>query len=478
MNLTSPKLARNYIYLLIGELISKIATFAALAYLARLLGPSQYGSFEFAASLIFCAGLIVDQGFNLYGAREIAQSPEKTQKLASEIVWVRLLLAILAYMCVLAFATFSKTWQDDRLLILIYGLSIFGLPLILHWVFQGHNRMGVVAVLQITRQLTFAGVIFLLARAGAQTHLVGIAEGLGVLLAGIIGVWLVRRDYNWKLSARPVFTRRLFSEGIPIGLSQAFWVVRMFGATVLIGLVATPADLGYFGAAMRILIAAHSIVYLYFFNLFPSLSTAWERGDGSFSRLSSLSLHLVSWGSILIGSIAIVLSPYFMTTLYGSSFSPGGSAMQWLVGVLTIAAISGHYRFGLVASGNQNKEMISSALGAITTLVFLPIAYSQWGIKGAAAGLLAAEIIVWITSWWWSSRLSGISGHAMILVKPGLTFFIVMLIMRIFSTISPFLQATIAGILTLCVAVITDPVIRAQLSRVPLVSRSIVTPGR
>jgi O-antigen/teichoic acid export membrane protein len=76
-------LFKNFLSLSGAEVVTKIATFAAFAYLARLLGPAGFGYVEWAGTVLMCSSLIVDQGFSSYGAREIAKSPGETDSSAA-----------------------------------------------------------------------------------------------------------------------------------------------------------------------------------------------------------------------------------------------------------------------------------------------------------------------------------------------------------------------------------------------------------
>ncbi|MEJ7712634.1 MAG: oligosaccharide flippase family protein [Pyrinomonadaceae bacterium] len=130
-------LIKNFFSLSLAELISKLVTFAAFAYLARVAGPEGFGFVEFAGAMLLCASLIVDQGFGPYGAREIARAPGRTPALVAEIVTARFVLAVAAYALVIAFALLVETSPIATRLMLIYGLSLLAMPLLLPWVFQG-----------------------------------------------------------------------------------------------------------------------------------------------------------------------------------------------------------------------------------------------------------------------------------------------------------------------------------------------------
>jgi len=53
----------------------------------------------------------------------------------------------------------------------------------------------------------------------------------------------------------------------------------------------------------------------------------------------------------------------------------------------------------LIAAGHQNKEMLTAALGAVLSVILLPLGYFEWGISGAAAGLCLTELIVLGSAW-------------------------------------------------------------------------------
>jgi O-antigen/teichoic acid export membrane protein len=388
------KLFKNFIFLISAEVYTKVITFIAFAYLARKFGASGFGYIEWAGAALMCTSLLVDQGFSAYGTREIAKEKKRATKLVNEIVTARFIFSISSYVIL---AIFAVTLTEDpvfRDLLLIYGLSLLVLPLLLQWVFQGFDKMHLVAIAQIIRQTVFVGIIFLLIQNSSDLYLVGVAEVAGVSSAALFSVIVYRLKFTKFINWRPQLSKELFREGIPIGLSQMFWVVKMFGATFIVGFVATSEDTGYFAGAMRIYIALHTFVWLYFANLLPSLSRSWVKTDGSYLKLIKNSLMIVVPLSIIGGIFWVLLSPYAMKIAYGAEFLKGSSALQWLAGACVAAAISGHFRFGLIAAGYQNKEMWTAALGTVFVIFAIPISYKQAGIAGVSASLFLAELII------------------------------------------------------------------------------------
>lgn len=398
-------LFRNFLSLAGAELICKVLIFAAYARLARILGPESFGYLEWVGAVLLCTGLIVDQGFSQYGAREIAKSPERTEGLIAEIVSARFILAIISYGIIALIAFILPQGRIVQTLLLLYGISLFGLPLILSWVFQGNDKMQTVAVIQLIRQAVFAVIVLIFIQGKSQLWVAAVAEIFAVSLAAGYSLWTTKSVFSVPVKVNFKISEQLFREGVPIGLSQMFWVVKMFGATLIVGLVATAEDTGYFAGAMRIFIALHTFVWLYYFNLVPSMSRAWVEGGDKFSEIIRNSFRIIIPLSLLGGLVWVLTAPLAMSIVYGQNFINGGGALQWMAGACIAAAISGHYRFGLIAAGYQKKEMITAALGALTAIIFIPIGYLQGGTSGAAAALCLAEVLVLLSAWLFSRRI-------------------------------------------------------------------------
>src|SRR5579863_6487709 len=83
------RLAINFVFLSFGEIAAKLLTFASFSYLARTLGPWQYGQLEFTLAIMVFFSLPVDLGLGSYGAREIARHPQNAARLLHVITGLR-----------------------------------------------------------------------------------------------------------------------------------------------------------------------------------------------------------------------------------------------------------------------------------------------------------------------------------------------------------------------------------------------------
>jgi PST family polysaccharide transporter len=416
---TKPQgLAGNFLVLAGAEVASKVITLATFAFVARLVGPSGFGYLEFASSIALCAALFVDQGFGVYGAREIARTPSATAQLVTEIAWLRFVLAGVAYAGLYLFVSMLDRPESSKQLVLLYGLTVVLTPLMLQWVFQGYDRMLPVAGMQVLRQGAFALVVFLLLQRRDQLWAVGVAELTGAASVVIVSLWLYRRQFHRGVALKPAFSWRVVGEGSTIGLGQLLWSLRMYGATIVVGMIATEKDVGFFGAAMRLTIGLNAFVWIYFFNLFPSLARNWRLRPTDFQRLMSRSIRTAGWLSLGGGLLWVLLAPFVIRLAYGAAFAGAILPLQWMSGICALGAIHGNFRFGLIAATHERYATLSAGIGTAIALVLIPLGYSRLGLEGATIALLAGEAAVWITSYAFSRRLLQLEQPFLQLARP------------------------------------------------------------
>lgn len=387
-------LALNFLLLTGGEFLAKLLTFAAYAYLARLLGPERYGNLEFVlASMVFFT-LPVDLGIGVYGACELARDRGRAADLLREVAAIRLGLGVISFGALLSVAGALPRDETLRTLLVIYGVNLLFEPALLQWFFQAHDRMHWVAAVGLARKSVFAGLVFLLMRPGASLLLVGICEVASVLACSAVCLGVVRFRMGYRLPL-PWVTRKVFWDHLrkaaPIGLSELAWASKWYCATVLLGLLVAGEALGWFAASHRVVMALHTFVWLYFFNLLPSLSRSVGMPAEDLRGLLSRSLEITAWGGLLAALIPTLTGGPLLVLAFGAAFEPAGPSFAVLVWMIPITLISGHYRFTLIAYGLQRLQFYCTLAAAGAAVVLGLLLIPRWEATGAAFALVAAS---------------------------------------------------------------------------------------
>ncbi len=407
----SARLAGNFIVLAAAEALAKLATFFAFTFLGRILGPERYGSLEFVIAVMIFFALPGDFGLSLYGAREVAKDRERSFRLAGAIARLRFLMALVALAVLLLVVVWIPKPLEVKQLLACYGASLLLLPFGFQWFFQGHDRMNWVAAASIVRWGIFAVLVLVFVREGEPLFRIGLYECAGVAAMAILCLFGLLRRFRpaTPLPPVPASPMRHLRQAFPIGLTETTWVVLWYLATVQLGFVVSDQSLGWFGASHRILLAIHTFVWLYFFNLLPSFSRTAE-GDGTeLRRLMERSLPIAVWSGIFVALVMTLLSAQFLGIAFGREFAAGWPILSVLAWIIPVAMLGGHYRYLLIAANLQKWLLYATSSAALVAAVLAFVLIRRFGALGAAIALVVAVSSEFALARWFAGRrFSGI----------------------------------------------------------------------
>lgn len=381
----------RYITLLAGEAISKLCVFVAFMYLARVLGPRGFGQIEFALSLTVFFSLGVESGFGAYAARRVSLDAADVGSLLARVIAVRTALAVPGYLALLLIARLVP--PDLGAVVRMYGLLVFAAPLFSTWIFQGFQQMQWVALGTVLRAVTFLALVLFLVREYTDPRVVGAAE-----LTAAAAMVVLHAVIRWKWGLRPEWrgvragSRQLFKEAWPLGASDLTWAALWYAPTVVLGTIAGAAHVAWQAASVRIVFSLHTGVWLYFFNALPNLTTALAEGLDTWRRLLNRSLASSMWAGSFVALLGTLLASEIITAVYGDTYEPARVPFQISIWMIPITWVSGHFRYSLIAGGQQSWEFLASALTAAFTIVVTALLASVAQSVGAALGLLLGGI--------------------------------------------------------------------------------------
>lgn len=371
-------------------------TFASFSYLARVLGPANYGLVEFTIAVMVFFTLPVDLGLSSYGAREIARRPDSASRLMHEITGIRVILTLCSMLGLAIFILVIQKGAELKVLLSLYGISLMPWPFMLQWFFQAHDRMQWVGLASLIRQAVFTAAVFLLCRARTPLWYIGLGECLSQAAVAGFCIYVTRRrlgfDWPWP-DLRSSNLLRHLKEALPIGLTELAWAFMWYFCTVLLGFLYADQTLGWFGASHRLLMALNTFVYLYFFNLLPSISRCFSAPNAHLLALVDGSIRLTAWTGLMAAALLTALAPQVLGLVFGPEYRAASRSFAILVWMLPVTMLSGHHRYVLIAYGRQAWLLGCTGISAgAAVLLGFALEPSLAGI-GAAYALLAASCL-------------------------------------------------------------------------------------
>jgi PST family polysaccharide transporter len=433
----------RYLTLFGGEGFSKLCAFGAFAYLARTLGPRDFGVVELALSVTVFFVLGAESGLGSYGARLIERSPHLASQLIPQVALLRMMLGLPAYAVILLI---SKSLGMPGLGILaLYGALVLLTPFFTQWVYQGLRQMQWVAATSALRYGLFALLVVLMIRPGTDTRLVAAAELAGALVVVAFNAIIIFRVLKMRLDWTGVLSgaKGLWKQAWFLGASDLAWAAMWYSPSVVTGWIVPDRiyEVAWMAAAVRIVMAVHTFVFLYFFNLIPNLSKEIHEGLPGWRDLMHRSMSTSMWAACLIALGGTFFAPLIVTTTYGSRYASAVLPFQIAIWMIPIAWFSGHFRFSMIASGHQRLEFLASAAGGFVTVIGSYIGFRLAATPGAAAALILGGLVNTVVAGAASSRAIGS--------------------VRLRSAGAPILTCAAAAALGALVTVVSDPILGA-----------------
>ena len=390
---------RNIVSLVGVQGANYIVPLITLPYLVRVLGPVGYGGLNFSLALIQYFVLFADYGFNLSVTKQISVMRDSKEKI-SELFWIvmfcKSVLAVFGLVIlVLLIYFFPKIGEFSIVLVCAYTVVI-GNVLFPVWLFQGLERMGMIAIANITAKLMAVPLIFVFVKTSSDAWLAGLITGITTVTAGIIGLIAIRR-FNWIDWHKPTWggVKRELSLGWHVFLSTAAISLYTVSITVILGIIAGPVAVGYYTAADKIRQAVQGIIAPVSLAIYPRINALMVKDKIiAFAMIRKL-LLIQGVGTFILSLLLFLFSEPIILLAYDSGYINSVTVLKWLAWLPFVIGLSNVLGIQtlLVLGLNEIFSRILIASGVLSLLLIFPLG-SLWAQDGAAIATFITELTV------------------------------------------------------------------------------------
>jgi O-antigen/teichoic acid export membrane protein len=378
----------------VGYGLSILVSVASAPFLIRHLGVAEYGRFVTVMSLIMILASITDAGLSTVGLREYAvREASERHALMRQLLGLRMLLTVVGAVVVGAVVAAGKSHQVPvgGFMIAAVGLLLLVIQHTAAIPLSSELRLGLITALDFVRNVlaTALTLVFVVLGRGLLAFLfVPVPVGLAILLLTLVAA-------GTRMPLRPAidvaFARRLLRDTLPYAAATAVGVIFYRVGIVLLSLVSTQAQVGYFSASFRVTETLAAIPALLATSAFPVVARAArensERLAYALQRMFEVSVIVGLWfvfGTIIAAHPAIYL-------VAGGAFSPSVRVLQIQGAALLATFLVGTWGFALLGLRRHGAllvaNLIALAAGAAATVVL----GRDHGAEGAAIGLTCVE---------------------------------------------------------------------------------------
>ncbi len=385
---------KNFLSLSIAQIISQAFLFLVIVYLARTLGAANFGKIAFAQAVVLYFMLIANMGLTTLGIREVARNRDRIDNYVSNILSLRLVLALLSFFLLLAFVSLIYKAVEIKYLIIFFGFSLFSSALLLGWLFQGVEEMGFLAISRVLDKFLYGALIFLLIRGPQQILTIPwLYTGGSFLASGFLIYVFIKQFGRPRLRFNFPFWKKMLRQALPMG--AAFIMIQVYYNfdTVMLGFMKNDEVVGWYNAAYKIVLFIWAFIPIFINVIFPLMSKYYQQSKEKLEHLISSATRLMSIIAFPLGIGGTLLARPIMSFLYGEEFSNGVIALQILIWTVVVIAIRCTYEQSFLACDREKRYFWGVMVGASSNIVLNLVLIPYFGLKGAAIATVISELV-------------------------------------------------------------------------------------
>lgn len=326
------RIASNTGWLLADRIIRMSIGLFIGVWIARYLGPEQFGLYNYAIAFASLFIAFATLGLDRIVVRDIVRDPSCKNEILGTAFALKLLGSVLALL--LSVGAIHLLRPDDRLSLWLVGITAAGMifqafdTIDLWFQSQVQSKYAVYAKTTAFLLITLVRVTLLKKQAFITAFAwAGLAEfassAVGLVIAYRMNGYLFQ---TWRVSYQRA--KSLLYDSWPLILSSLAIFVQAKIDQVMLGQMIGDLEVGRYSAAMRLIEAFGFIPIIIQISMAPSVTEAKAQSEAAYHR-TLLRVYRLMFILFLITAIPIFLyAKQVVTILFGSQYEASGSLLS------------------------------------------------------------------------------------------------------------------------------------------------------
>lgn len=384
-------------WLFFERIVGMALSFFVGVYVARYLGPANFGLFSYAASFVGLFVVIATLGLDNILVRDLVKDKKKRDELLGTTFVLKIIGSVL--MLIIIFITVRFTNNDNFTNLLIFIIAtgaIFQSFNVINCYFQAKVLSKYMVYAQLFSTILCSVIKLLLIHFNMGLIYFAIVTLLQsiVLVSGFIAMYMKQKLnlFNWRLNFD--LAKRLLNDSLPLMLSGIAISVYMKIDQVMIKNMLDAKAVGNYAVAVKLTEVWYFIPVLINSSLFPAIINAKKIDEKLYyGRLQKL-YDLMVWSAIGISLPVMFLSNNIIKLLFGIQYQEAAGVLQiyvWACVFVFLGAVSSKY---LIAENYTKILFLITFIGAIINTVLNIILIPKFGINGAAIATVLSQFVI------------------------------------------------------------------------------------
>ncbi|MDQ2179824.1 flippase [Marinifilum sp. D714] len=365
-------------------------------WVARYLGPDDFGILNYAISFVALFGAFSKLGLDNIIVRNLVQDNSKRDLVLGTSLVMRLLGALVLLLLVYNILQFSSSTPFEKLIVIVIAFGQFFLSFeVVDFYFQSQVKGKFSTIVNTFSLIIFSITRILLIVCGASIEFFAVAVVLESIIKALLFMIIYQKEVSlvryWKFNFD--IARRLLKDSWPLILANIVIMIYMRIDQLMIKEMLNNSANGEYSAAVRLSEAWYFIPMVIANSLFPAIIKAKSISLRLYhDRLTNLYQFMFILSLVVVIPV-LFMSDWVVNALYGKEYVETSKVLIihiWTSVFVFIGVVNSKY---LINENLQFYLTLSTCVGAIINVCLNYILIKNIGIVGAAFSTLISQFI-------------------------------------------------------------------------------------
>ena len=365
-------------------------------WVARYLGPSQYGLLSFALAFVALFSSIAKLGLDNIVVMRLVSKPNLRDIYMGTAFWLKFVGALLMLIVIGIAIEFSSSDSNTKLYVFIIASGcIFQAFEVVDFYFQSKVLSKFVSICKIT-QLSISSLLKLYLITVGEDLFCFVLVSLVDQITLAITLYFAYRyqkigsfinHFDWDIG------KKLINDSWPLILSGLTVMIYIRIDQIMIKEMLGEKEVGLYSAAVRLSEVWYFIPMLITNSIFPSIVNTKKTNQSLYYLRMQHLYSFMFLAAVVIALPMTFLSEWIVVFLYGDAYRDAGKVLMiniW-AGIFVFMGVASSKWF--LCEGLLKLYTVNTAIGAIVNVTFNIILIPNYGIYGSAIATVIAQSV-------------------------------------------------------------------------------------
>ncbi|QJW56693.1 Putative O-antigen transporter [Serratia plymuthica] len=399
-NKQSKNILKNIFSLGMLQIINYILPILTIPFFVTTIGIEKVGVIAISTALCAYFQICIDYGFNLTATREIASKEGGTSwasSVTSAVINIKLILAFLMFLVFLPIIYFIPSYHAEANIFILTYLIFVCQSMFPQWHFQATEKMGYITLTNSIPKILATVALFFFIKAPEDTWKVQGIYLVGTMVSSAWAILILKMKFSYQYTFNIGMIKQQVIAGWSIFTARFFSTLYKNSNVIIIGILCSPALVGGYAIAEKIIRSAQTVQNVVGDSLFPWIVKR-SGGDGKFfKQINDKFGKYIVGGYFFSAFFVFLFSDLIAKILVRHEWEIVGGQLKIMAFVFLFGGLNYFYGIlGLVAHGFNKYFSRGVMVTGLFNVISCYVLVSFFSITGASITMVLSEMLLLI----------------------------------------------------------------------------------